>query len=201
MSPQEFSEMDPDQGPPRTRRTLRADRRNLQAIAIAAVPIVVLLAVVILGIMLVRGRSQGASPEATATLLPTARPTTLVAAVRTTEATATAAPVTPTTAPTTEPTQAATDAPAEPEEPTPTPTPSDELVAGAVAVVSDTAGRGLNMRADASVNAIALKVLQEGAEVTIIGGPTDADGFTWLQVRDAAEAEGWVAADWLVRVR
>ena len=76
-----------------------------------------------------------------------------------------------------------------------------DLLAADVAVISDTAGRGLNMRADASVNAIALKVLQEGAEVTIIGGPRDADGFTWFQVRDAAETEGWVASDWLVRVR
>lgn len=202
MSPQEFSEMDPDQGSPRTRRTLRADRRNLQAIAIAAVPIVVLLAVVVLGILLVRGRSRTASPDATPTLLPTARPTTLVAAVRTSEATATTSPATPTMAPTAAPTSAATNTPeAVEQEPSPTPTPSDELVVGAVVVVSDTAGRGLNMRAEASVNAIAIKVLQEGVEVTIIGGPTDADDFTWFQVRDSANAEGWVASDWLVRVR
>ncbi len=200
MSSQDFSELDPDQAPQRNRRALRADRRNLQALAIAAVPIVVLLAVVILGIMLVRGRSGGGTPAATATLLPTARPTVLVA-VQTTEATATTAPATPTIAPTTAAaTQAPTDTPAA-AEPTASPTPSDELVAGAVAVVSDTAGRGLNMRSEASINAIAIKVLQEGAEVTIIGGPTEADDFTWFQVRDSANAEGWVASDWLVRVR
>jgi len=200
MSPQEFSELDPDSGQPRNRRPLKGERRNVQAIVIAAVPIVVLLAVVILGIVLVRGRSSEGTPAATATHLPTAKPTTLVAAVRTAEATATAAPATPTLAPTTVPTQATTATP-EVTEPTATPTPSTELVPGAVAVVSDTAGRGLNMRSEPGVNAVAIKVLQEGTEVTILEGPTDADGFSWFKVRDNVEAEGWVASDWLVRVR
>jgi hypothetical protein len=205
MSPQEYPELDQDQGSSRGRRTLRADRRNVQAIVIAAVPIVVLLVVIALGVILVRGRSRGASAEATPTLLPTnSIPTALVAAVSTTVATDTPAPVAETPTPTPEPTQAqvevATDTPV-PAEPTVTPTPSDELVAGAVARVTNTGGQVLRMRGAAGLNAPILKGLSEGTELEILGGPTSMDGYEWFNVRDDTDTEGWVAGDWLVRVR
>lgn len=177
---------------------MRADRRNVQALAIAAVPIVVLLVVIVMGIILVRGRSGGTPPEATATHLPTAGPTALVAAVRTSVATDTPVPVVNT--PTLEPTQVLAETPT-PAEPTASPTPSDELVEGAVAVVSDTAGRGLRMRSGPGLDSPTLRVMPEGTEVQILGGPSEMDGYQWYRILDDANTEGWVAGDWLVRIR
>ncbi|NPV06626.1 MAG: SH3 domain-containing protein [Anaerolineae bacterium] len=177
---------------------MRADRRNVQALAIAAVPIVVLLVVIVMGIILVRGRSGGTPPEATATHFPTTGPTALVAAVRTSVATDTPVPVvnTPTPEPTSNPVETPT-----PAEPTATPTPSDELVEGAVAVVSDTAGRGLRMRSGPGLDSPTLRVMPEGTEVQILGGPSEMDGYQWYHILDDANTEGWVAGDWLVRIR
>ncbi len=205
MSPQDFPELDQDQGPSsRARRALRGDRRNLQAIAIAAVPIVILVAIVALGIWLIQGRSRGANVAPTPTLLPTTKPATLVAAVKTTTPATELTPVaTATFAPTQAPTLAAvaTNTPAvATDPPTATAIPSDALAPGVTAEVTDTAGRGLRVRTAAGLNAATIKVLPDGSQVTILEGPTEMDGYQWYSIRDEANVEGWVAADWLLRV-
>lgn len=193
-------------GPPRRRRALRADRRNTQALIIAAIPVVVLLAVIALGVWLVQGRNQPDDlAAAEPTHLPTLPPATLVEVRKTgvptdapaaAEATATTAPAdtVATAEPTTAP-AAATEAP--------TIAPADDsggLAKGSSAVVTGTAGRGLRVRTGAGLSEPAVKVLPEGTTVQILDGPRSADGYDWYQVRDAAGVEGWVAADWLVAV-
>lgn len=196
MSSQDFAEMDPENGQPRNRRGLRPERRNFQAIAIAAVPIVVLLAVVIAGILLVNNRNRATTAAPTPTVLPTQKPTALVPAVAAAQATATSAAVEPTAttaaAATAEPT--AVTSPEATTAPTATPEPTT-LGPGAKALVTATVG--LNVRADASLNAVPVKVLQEGAVVDVVGGPKEADNYTWYEITDSTGARGWAVSDWL----
>ena len=67
---------------------------------------------------------------------------------------------------------------------------------GAIAAISSD---GVNLRAEPTISADVVDQLSTGVEVEIIGGPQEADGYTWYQVRVTAEggAEGWVAADFL----
>jgi hypothetical protein len=73
---------------------------------------------------------------------------------------------------------------------------------GMTAVVSNTGGSGLNVRSSARFlsdgSNIVLHGVAEGTEMTIIGGPTNADGYTWWNVA-VNGTKGWSAiADWLV---
>ena len=75
--------------------------------------------------------------------------------------------------------------------------PSPALAIGAKVRVAGTQGSPLNMRAGAGTAQAVVKRLPEGARVEIIGGPKDANGFTWWQVRDEAGTTGWVASRYL----
>ena len=197
-----------DLGPSRRRRALRTERGSTQALLIAAIPLLVLLVIVVVGawIMRAESRKQEASIQAsipTPTHLPTLRPATLIAVSKT--ATATVAPVgveveaTATTEPTATATEEPTATPAA-AEPTATPeVPDDALAAGVTAQVTGTAGSGLRIRGSAGLGGPTVKVVPEGTLLTILDGPQDADGYQWYQVRDEVGAEGWVAGDWLVR--
>jgi len=57
----------------------------------------------------------------------------------------------------------------------------------------------LNMRSEPSTDADVVDQLGEGVELEIIGGPTEAEDFTWYEVRVTAAGgnSGWVAADFL----
>jgi len=203
--------MDPGMGPARRRRAMRVGRSNTEALVIAAIPIVVLLVIVLMGAWLFRSHKDAGTPPAVAipTHLPTLGPATLVSAKKATATEEPASPPSPTLAPD-EPT--ATPEPVlepTPDEPTaapaeatlePTAVPDDVLAPGANATVSNTSGRGLRMRSGPGVDQPTLKVVAEGAVVNVIAGPTEADGYQWFQVRDDTGTEGWVAADWLVRV-
>lgn len=83
-----------------------------------------------------------------------------------------------------QPATGAADAPAEP----------GQLAVGNVATVAE---NGLNMRAGASTSADIVTTLAQGQQVSIIGGPEEADGFSWWQVELADGTQGWVAADFL----
>ena len=77
------------------------------------------------------------------------------------------------------------------------PTEAVGLSIGAKPKVGGTGGVGLNMRADAGTGHARVKTLPEGSVVEIIGGPKEANGFTWWQVRDQTGVAGWVAAKYL----
>ena len=69
-----------------------------------------------------------------------------------------------------------------------------ELAVGGTAMVTDS---GVNLRASATTSADVVTTLSAGQQVSIIGGPEDAEGYTWWQISLANGSEGWVAADFL----
>ncbi|MGH2558140.1 MAG: SH3 domain-containing protein [Thermomicrobiales bacterium] len=56
---------------------------------------------------------------------------------------------------------------------------------------------GVNFRAEPSPDAEIITVLSLGAELTVIGPPVEAGGYTWVPVQDAAGVTGYVAAELL----
>ncbi|MCL0062473.1 PKD domain-containing protein, partial [Thermodesulfovibrionales bacterium] len=65
--------------------------------------------------------------------------------------------------------------------------------------VAHTGGLGLRLREAGNLLARVLQMMPEGTEVTILGGPEFADGYTWWKVL-YGEQEGWAAARYLARV-
>jgi hypothetical protein len=54
------------------------------------------------------------------------------------------------------------------------------------------AGAGLNLRASPSTSAQVLAQLGESEYVTLTGGPVQADGHVWWNLRrESVEGEGW----------
>jgi sortase (surface protein transpeptidase) len=72
--------------------------------------------------------------------------------------------------------------------------PDGELAVGASATLNTD---GANLRAEPTTSADVVEVLANGTAVSIIGGPEDADGYTWWQVELDGGASGWVASDFL----
>lgn len=73
--------------------------------------------------------------------------------------------------------------------------PATTLAVGSKAVAN--AGAGLNMRSNAGTGNSIVQRLPKGAEVEVIGGPKEANNYTWWQVRDSAGVTGWVASEFL----
>lgn len=73
------------------------------------------------------------------------------------------------------------------------------LTIGAKAKVTGTGGSGLNMRAGAGTGHARIKTLPEGTIVEIIGGPKDANNYTWWQVKDESGVTGWVVSKFLAQ--
>jgi len=71
------------------------------------------------------------------------------------------------------------------------------LSIGSQAKVVGTGGSGLNVRSGAGTGNARIKTLPDGTVVEVIGGPKEADGFTWWQIRDQAGVTGWVASKFL----
>ncbi|MCX6032355.1 MAG: SH3 domain-containing protein [Chloroflexi bacterium] len=113
---------------------------------------------------------------------PTPIPTSAAAATET----PTLRSVAPTNTPTRSPTRVPTATPS------PAPTQTAGLVVGASARIS--ASGGINIREVASTTGKAVGRLGADTIVTIKGGPTEADNYTWWQVDDGKGTTGWVAA-------
>jgi len=80
----------------------------------------------------------------------------------------------------------------------PATTPPTEIRPGALVVVTGTGGAGLRLRELATTDAKLVVMAREGTVLTVLEGPTDADGYTWWKVRMPEGDEGWGAANWLV---
>ena len=85
--------------------------------------------------------------------------------------------------------------------PTPTPQP---VAQGAIGIgvrvsVNGTGDVGLSIRSDASVDAERVTVAAEGEQLLVVGGPKQADEYTWWFVRDEVDPdrEGWAVEDFL----
>jgi hypothetical protein len=100
-----------------------------------------------------------------------------------------------------------TEAPSTPA-PLTTPTPTAESPAGGAVLAPGAsarvvAGGGLNMRDRAGSSGKQIGRLLQGATVTVVAGPSEADNYAWWQVDNGAGQVGWVAAGpegdpWLV---
>ena len=44
---------------------------------------------------------------------------------------------------------------------------------------------------------IRMKTMPDGTILAVTGGPVEADGHTWWQVRDSEGSVGWCAEEWL----
>jgi len=75
--------------------------------------------------------------------------------------------------------------------------PKEPLSVGDKAVVCCTDGSGLRMRSGAGTGHPIVKMLAEDKVVEVIGGPQEATGFTWWQIRDEVGTSGWAADDFL----
>jgi 3D (Asp-Asp-Asp) domain-containing protein len=73
----------------------------------------------------------------------------------------------------------------------------DALSIGGNAVVNNTDGDGLVVRAEPGLGQSVRSRLADGARVRILEGPRSADGHQWYRV-SATGADGWVAARYLV---
>jgi len=76
--------------------------------------------------------------------------------------------------------------------PTPAPVPTEVAVGGFVRVVE-----GVNFRTEPSTQGQLIRSLADGVVLEVIGGPTDADGLTWWQLKDVDGSLGWAASQYL----
>ncbi|MBA2759772.1 MAG: SH3 domain-containing protein [Chloroflexia bacterium] len=77
-----------------------------------------------------------------------------------------------------------------------TPPPVTDLEVGAIVATVD---ENLRIRAEASASGTVIVAVATGTELEVIGGPEEADGFTWYEVQlvDDATVTGWVASNFL----
>jgi hypothetical protein len=107
------------------------------------------------------------------------------------------APPSPTSAPTSPP-SAPTSVPTF----TPIPTPDtavapEAITPGYYASIANTDGLGLTIRGGPSTQNVIVTVAEEGTIVFILGGPEEAENFTWWQLRLDNGLEGWAVANYL----
>lgn len=95
-----------------------------------------------------------------------------------------------------EPTAAATDAPTT--APTAMPT---TIGVGARVEVTGTGASQLSVRQSASTSATRIKFVPDGTKFVVVGGPEQANGYTWWKVDDQAGTVGWAAGQYLALVQ
>lgn len=76
--------------------------------------------------------------------------------------------------------------------------PPTEIRPGALVIVQDTAGAGLNLREQPTTYSRIVGNSIEGTVLTVLEGPSEADDYVWWKVRAPDGMEGWGAANWLV---
>lgn len=78
--------------------------------------------------------------------------------------------------------------------PAATPAAGAPLAVGSTAVTTDT---GVRLRDEPGTEGTVLAELDEGEELTVVGGPQTADGTTWWQVETGDGETGWIVAEYL----
>lgn len=68
---------------------------------------------------------------------------------------------------------------------------SSSLAVGQTVIVNTTRGDRLNLRSGASTSSQIIARLDNGTQLTIVGGPQDGSGYVWWQVRFGSQT-GWV---------
>jgi hypothetical protein len=149
--------------------------------AFIAIPVGALAVIGIVIALIVRAVTGGGEPSATS-VLPAGEVTT--APVNSPTATLPAGP-------TRTPTVALPDIGG-----TPPPPVYTEIGVGAPVLVQGTGG-GLNLREQPSTAARVVVTVQDGTPLTVVDGPTQADGYTWWQLQTAEGSRGWGVSNWL----
>lgn len=72
------------------------------------------------------------------------------------------------------------------------------LAIGAAAWVREEGGKNLRRRSAPGTSSDVIDSLPPGTQVAVLGGPVEADGYHWWQVRVGDGREGWVAGEELV---
>jgi hypothetical protein len=109
--------------------------------------------------------------------------------------------LTPASAPTAWPTvtpmliEVPTQAPAE--SPTIAPAQPSTVSVGARVEVVDTGANMLRVRQLPGTSTVTVQIVPDGTKLVIIGGPEEADGYTWWKVDDQAGTVGWAAGQFL----
>lgn len=81
----------------------------------------------------------------------------------------------------------------DPNQPTPSPTPIIRR-----AIVTGTGSSGVYLRQRPGTDGEVIKIIDEGDVVTVLDDdPVDANGFSWLKVRDLSGDEGWTVEPFL----
>lgn len=184
-----------------TSRGRRRDYFVLPAWAWPIIGLVCVLAGLLLGWALFRPRNGEATPPAETPI-----PTSAVALKPTFTSvppTATFLPPTATALPTSAPdTPTPTLSPTVTETPEPTATPTVALViqVGGQAQVVGTGRDKLRLRSGPGRDFVTFKMVEDGTILQVIGGPTEADDFTWWRLKDNLDVVGWAADEWLQAV-
>ena len=168
-----------DSSKPAGRKLLTAGLSPRLIMLIGAIAVLILLMLILIGVLLTSKNSVVAGLFVTKT--PTPAPT---------RAATPTSPFPPTFTPTrVPPTATATPAP-----PTNTPRPAPVALAKDVlAKVTPPEGIKLKVRKTASTAGEVAGELDKDAQVTIVDGPTDANGITWWKVDDGKGLAGWSA--------
>ncbi len=85
---------------------------------------------------------------------------------------------------------------------TPIPTPDaaiapPDVTIGFYAAVANTDGLGVTVRGGPSTQNVAVLIAEEGTVMLVLGGPEEADNFSWWQVQLQDGTEGWVVDNFL----
>ncbi|MDI7274415.1 MAG: SH3 domain-containing protein [Anaerolineae bacterium] len=80
---------------------------------------------------------------------------------------------------------------------TPTVAQPGTVAVGARVVVAGTGVAQLRVRQAPGVDTVTVKVVPDGTQFVVIGGPEQASGYTWWKVEDQAGTVGWVAGNYL----
>ncbi len=118
--------------------------------------------------------------------------------------TSTVAVVTPTATefvpPTATPYAPPTDTPP-PLTPTTLPVSDEPIAVGSQVKILDTGPNGLNFRREPTTQAEKIRSLPEGNIYEVVGGPANADGYVWWQLKDPTDGTtGWGAANYMRKV-
>jgi hypothetical protein len=166
-----------------TRRSMQKDLLRAGA--------ALLVGLIFLGAYALISRSDGAAPEPVATPASPEPEVTKPAAGETAVPPATNTP-TPAPFPESQVTVLPTIPPAPSPTPIPTATPEPELKTAVVA-----SGVGVYLRQEPSTSAPDIEWLLDGAQLLLLGGEAEADGYVWVLVRTDDGNEGWVAVDFI----
>jgi hypothetical protein len=122
-----------------------------------------------------------------------AKPTQQTPAAQAQQSPAAATPAPP-------PATAAPQAPQATPAPKPTAAPPAPGVIGGKNRIANTDGGGVNLRDRPSAGGAALKLVDEGAIVDVVGPDVPSEGKTWRNVRDAGGTIGWITTEFLAEV-